>query len=265
MSGEQTVCANLPPNSPPNVPAVIWAADPEAAIAAAQATRTIPIVFWSVPYPVEQHLVHSFARPGGNVTGVALFSGVELLAKRLEALRDCTPAVKRVAWIQTSSPLETVEGGIMPGNMSYFPSLYAHDLGLELQHYWIETRKDFDTAFEAITRSRLQALAMPAFTELFWEHRKLIIDFAMRNQLPNVCGSSQFVEAGGLVSYGADPVAMAVYSMSYVGRLLRGAKPADLPVERPNRYVLAVNLRTAKALGITIPQSLLWRADEVIQ
>ena len=246
------------------LPDVIWTANPEAAIAAARATRTIPIVFWSVPYPVEQGLIDSLARPGRNVTGVAFFQGQNVALKRLELLRNCAPTVKRVAWIQSGNLQETMSGG-RPYGSDYDALLTAaQKLGFELQYHSVDTRENFDIAFDAILHSLQQAFVL-GYSELLLQHRKLIVDFAMRHRLPNVYASSQFVEAGGLASYGPDQVAMAVYSMSYVDKILRGAKPADLPVEIPNRYVLALNLKTAKELGLTLPQSLLLRADEVIQ
>ena len=246
------------------LPDVIWTANPEAAIAAARATRTIPIVFWSVPYPVEQGLIDSLARPGRNVTGVAFSQGLDVALKRLEVLRNCAPAVKRVAWIQSGNLLETMAGGRM-GLLNWDALLAAsQNLGFDLQHYSVDTRENFDIAFDRILNSQRQAFVM-GYSELLWQHRKLIVDFATRHRLPNVYASSQFVQGGGLASYGPDQVAMAIYSMSYVDKILRGAKPANMPVELPSQYVLAVNLKTAKELGLTLPQSLLLRADEVIQ
>ena len=184
--------------------------------------------------------------------------------KRLEVLRNCAPAVKRVAWIQSGNLLETMAGGRV-GSLNWDAMLAAaRNLGFDLQHHSIDTRENFDITFDAILHSQRQAFVM-GYSELLLQHRKLIVDFAMRHRLPNVCASSEFVEAGGLASYGPDQVAMAVYSMSYVDKILRGAKPADLPVEMPKQYVLAINLKTAKELGLTLPQSLLLRADEVIQ
>ena len=246
------------------LPDVIWTANPEAAIAAARATRTIPIVFWSVPFPVEQGLIDSFARPGRNVTGVAFFPGLDVSLKRLELLRNCAPTVKRVAWISSWNLRETMSGGRVYGSTWGATITAALKLGFELQWHPIDTRENFDIAFDSILNSQQQALAVD-YSELLLQHRKLTVDFAMRHSLPNIYASSQFVEAGGLASYGPDPVAMAVYSMSYVDKILRGAKPADLPVEIPSQYVLAVNLTTAKELGLTLPQSVLLRADKVIQ
>ena len=244
-------------------PDVIWTHNPEATIALARATKTIPIVFWSVPFPVEQGLIDSFARPGRNVTGVAFFPGVEIATKRLELLRNCAPDIKRVAWIQSANILGMVAGGTYRA-VTKAADIAAQNLGLQLQHYWIETREDLDAMFNSIVTLRLQAFVMP-INQLLWQHRQLIIDFAMRNQLPNVYGWSGIVEAGGLASYGADQNDMAAYSMRYVDKILRGARPADLPVEIPNRYVLAVNLKAAKALGLKISQSVLLRADQVIE
>lgn len=244
-------------------PDVIWTHNPEAAIAVARATKTIPLVFWSVPFPVEQGLIDSFARPGHNVTGVAFFPGIEVATKRLELLRNCAPDIKRVAWIQSANILGMVAGGTYRAGTKA-ADIAAQNLGLKLQHYWIETREDLDAMFTSIVTLRVQAFAMPV-NQLLWQHRQLIIDFAMRNRLPNVSGFSGFVEAGGLASYGADQNDMAAYSIRYVDKILRGAKPADLPVEIPNRYVLAVNVKAAKELGLKISQSVLLRADQVIE
>lgn len=244
-------------------PDVIWTQNPDAAIAAARATKTIPIVFWSVGYPIEQGLIDSFAHPGRNVTGVAFFTGAEVLTKQLEFLRELAPSIKRVAWFTSASTLRTVAGGEYRRSLSVLESA-AQSLGIELQRHWVDKREDFDAAFNAIVDSRAQAFGAP-INEVTWQHRQLILEFAIRNRLPSVYAFSGFAEAGGLVSYGPDQLAMMIQSVSYIDKILRGAKPADLPVEMPSRYDLVVNLKTAKALGLKVPQSILVRADRAIE
>ena len=244
-------------------PDVIWTGNPEAAIAAARATKSIPIVFWSVPYPVRQGLIESFARPGRNVTGVAYFDGVQVGAKQLQLLRDCVPDVKRVAWLLHGDDFDTVTGRTNYGGWSDLLSA-AQGMGIELQWNSFGLFTNFDSTFDKMLDSGQQAFICQAGW-FFLQHRKLILDFAMRHRLPHIHSDRRFVEAGGLASYGADMAAMDVYTMSYVDRILRGAKPAELPVELPSRYVFAVNLKTARALDLTIPQSVLLRADQVIQ
>ena len=242
---------------------VIWAVGPEAAIAAARATQTIPIVFWGVASPVEQGLVDSYARPGRNVTGVAFFTGPELSAKLLEILSQVAPGAKRVAAITTPSSTEPVAGERRSRAGSPVESA-AQLLGLEFRTHPVRSSDDLDPAFAAILESRAQAL-LTFGTTLTFRERQRIAGFASRHRLPSVFNQREFVEAGGLVSYGPDTWETVLQSMGYVDRVLRGSRPADLPVERPSKYELVVNLKTARAIDLKIPQSVLLRADRVIE
>lgn len=241
---------------------VIWANGPEAAVAAARATKTIPIVFWGVPFPVEQGLIDSLARPGRNVTGVAWYAGSQVDAKRLQLLREVAPKAKRLARITVPSAGYTVSGA----KLKVPPRVpaAARRLGFEYRSFPVLRVADFAPAFEAILHWGAQAL-MVMGTTLTVREKDRIVDFARDHRLPAVYTLREFVEAGGLVAYAIDLWPTLVRSFEYVDRVLRGAWPADLPVELPSRYELAINLETAKALGLSIPQSLLLRADRIIR
>lgn len=242
---------------------VIWAIGPEAAVAAARATKTIPIVFWGVAYPVEQGLIDSFARPGRNVTGMAFFTGPELVTKVLELLSQIAPRAKRIAAIRTPSAQETVKGEIYEESHAVVRAA-AQSLGFDYLEHLVSKREDFDSVFAAILDSRAEGLVAYGTTTTFRE-RQRIASFANENRLPSAFNQREFVEAGGLFSYGADTWETIAHSTTYIDRILRGARPADLPVERPSKYELAVNLKTAKALGLTVSQSVILRADRVIE
>ena len=241
---------------------VIWALGPEAAVAAARATTTIPIVFWGVAHPIEQGLINSYARPGRNVTGVAWFATPEIDGKRLELLREIAPTAKRLAFISVPTAASTVGGG--RAKIQSSSALAAQKLGYEFRAFPVEKADDFEPAFAAILAWGAQALSV-AGTTLTVRARQRLADFAIRNRLPSAFTLSDFVEAGGLVSYAIDWRLTMAQTADYIDRILRGAKPADLPVDLPSRYEMAVNVKTAKALGLTIPQSLLLRADRVIE
>ena len=245
-------------------PDVIWTTNPDAAIAAARATTTIPIVFWSVGFPIEQGLIDSFARPGRNCTGVAFFTGAEIYGKQIQFVQEIVPGVKRLAWLRSADTSRTVAGGVYREGAGLILESAVKTLGLELRQYWVDKPDDFDAAFNAMLNFRAQAFGVP-INDLTWRHRQLLVEFAIRNRLPSTYAFSGFVEAGGLISYGPDQLAMAVQSISYVDKILRGAKPGELPVEMPSRYDLVINLKTAKLLGLTAPQSLLLRADRVVE
>src|SRR5215470_1293511 len=236
---------------------VIYAIGPPSAVAAAKATKTIPIVFWGVSFPVELGLVASIGRPGRNVTGVAYATGPELIAKELEFLKQIVPSVTRVAWINSPQ-------GVQIKVQQAAIDAAARSLGFALEHYLIRYPDDFDTIFATILGSRANAIGLVG-NPLTWRERKRIADFANRNRLASTFGVKDFVEVGGLISYGPDPLATTLQSLVYVDKILRGAKPADLPVEQPTKFELVINLKTAKALGLTIPPSLLARADQVIE
>jgi len=242
---------------------VIWAIGPEAAIAAARATQTIPIVFWGVAFPVEQGLVDSLARPGRNVTGITFVTGAELSAKVLEYLGQIAPTVKRMAYIATPSAYTHVKGERFLGARPTI-EVAAQKLGMEQRVYEIAKVEDFDAVFAAILKSRMQALFVPGTTLTFRE-RKRFVDFANRNLLPSAFNQREFVEAGGLFSYGIDSMETVLQTLAYVDRILRGARPADLPVEMPSKYELVINLKTASVLGLKIPQLVLLRANRVIE
>jgi putative ABC transport system substrate-binding protein len=236
---------------------VIWTTGPLAALAAKRATTTIPVVFWGVSFPVELGIVSNIARPGGNITGMAMSPGVELLGKQLEFLRQIAPAARRLAWIL---PAE----GVGTTGLRAALEEAARGLGFELGFYVADRSEDFDPAFAAMLAARTQAIATLG-NPLTWRERMRIIEFANRNRLPSAFGTKGFVPAGGLVSYSPDVAATMRQSALYIDKIFRGARPGDLPVEQPSKYELVINQGTAKALGLTVPQSLLLLADEVIQ
>ena len=235
---------------------VIVTGGPPAPEAAKQATGTIPIVFAVAADPVAAGLVASLARPGGNVTGLASISG-EVVGKELELLKDAAPKVSRVAVLQNPSndshphTLREVEGA-------------ARILGLQLHIVRARTPNEIEAAFTAM-RSQRAGGVLVLRDPLFLTQRTKIAALAAKSRLPAVYGFREEAEAGGLMAYGASVPLMYRRAATYVDKILKGAKPADLPVEQPTKFELVINLKTAKALGLTIPPSLLQRADEVIQ
>jgi putative ABC transport system substrate-binding protein len=225
---------------------------------AKQATRTIPIVF-AAGDPVGSGLVTSLARPGGNVTGLSNLSA-ELVGKRLELLKQAVPGVSRVAVLRHPVAL----GERTAKDMLKAADVAARALGVQPQ--FIEGRgpDEFARAFSDMTSARAGALTLLPSAMFLREHRRLV-DLAAKNRLPAVYTSREFVDAGGLMSYGANQPDLFRRAATYVDKILKGAKPGDLPVEQPTKFELVINLKTAKALGLTIPQSVLARADEVIQ
>jgi len=240
---------------------VIWAMGPEAAVAAARHTQAIPIVFWGVPYPVEQELVDSLAKPGRNATGVAWYSNPEVDGKRLELLREIAPAAKRLANLTVPTAGRTVSGGI--ARLSPTADA-ARKLGYEVEMFPIERREDLERALSAMQEWRAQAMTVSG-TALTVRERFPIAGFAKKFRLPSTYTLRSFVEAGGLVSYAIDWRPTFAQTAEYVDRILRGARPGDLPVTLPTGYETAVNLKTAAAIGVTIPDSILLRADWVIK
>ena len=238
---------------------VIVAAGPPAALAAKQATRTLPIVFASSGDPVTSGLVTSLARPGGNVTGLSAVAP-ELVGKCLEQLKQAVPGVSRVAVLWQP-------GGLGERTDKYIlkeAEVAARALGVRLQFVEARGPADFDRAFSDMTRARAGALTVLS-TPMFVSERRRLVDLAAKNRLPAVYPWREFVDAGGLMSYGPNLADMFRRAATYVDKILKGAKPADLPVEQPTKFELVINLKTAKALGLTIPASVLARADEVIQ
>jgi len=224
--------------------------------AAKQATSTIPIVFAAVADAVGAGLVANFARPGGNITGFTSISS-ELGGKRLELLKEVAPKASRVAVLYNPADRSNV---LMLKELQKS----APALGLTLQPLGVRGPGEFGGAFVAMTRKRAHAL-FGAAGVLTFEHRKAIVDRAAKSRIPAMWGHRQFVEAGGLMSYAVNYYDQLRRAATYVDKILKGAKPGDLPVEQPMRFELVINMKTAKALGLTIPPSIMVRATEVIQ
>jgi putative ABC transport system substrate-binding protein len=225
--------------------------------AAKAATSTIPIIFGGSGDPVVGGLVPSLARPGGNVTGVSNIPGHEFFATHLALLMEAVPGITRVALLlyaldpfhaNRTPPVETA----------------ARASGVHLNLVEVEAPHDFEAAFSAMTRQGVNALLV-SFTPFLGTHHAQIVDLAAKSRLPAIAGNRRFAEQGGLMSYGVRQADLWRRVASYLDRILKGAKPADLPVELPTTYELVINLKTAQALGLTIPPSLLFRADEVIR
>ena len=225
-------------------------------LSAKQATRTIPIVFAGIADPVGAGLITNFARPGGNITGVASISA-ELGGKRLGLLKEVTRKASRVAVLY--NPADRANVLILKQLQESAPAL-----ALTLQPVEVRGPGDFDSAFVAMTRERAHA-PFGAPGVLTFEHRKTSVDLAAKHRIPTMWGHRQFVEAGGLMSYAVNFYDQVRRAATYVDKILKGAKPGDLPVEQPTTFELVINLKTAKALGLTIPPSLLARADQVIE
>jgi putative tryptophan/tyrosine transport system substrate-binding protein len=238
---------------------VIVASANLAALAAKQATTTLPIVFTAVGDPVTSGLVTSLSQPGGNVTGLCQLAP-ELVGKCLEQLKRAVPGVSRVAvlWPPGALP-ERMQKDMLKG-----AEVAGRPLGIRLQFVEARGPADFDRAFSEMTRARAGALTVLASAMFFGERRRLV-ELADKNRLPAVYPSREFVDAGGLMSYGSDLADMFRRAATYVDKILKGAKPADLPIEQPTKFEFVINLKTAKALGLTIPPSLLLRAHQVIE
>ena len=238
-------------------PDVIVAGDSQAAVAAKEATATTPIVFMNSSDPVQAGLIASFARPGGNVTGVGNL-GRELTEKRVELLKQAVPSLARVGvvWNLTNE----VHEGMWK---SAFKDIGRRS-GVTLLSLGVRSASDIEPAFSRLREQRGEAvLLMP--DGLFFAERNLIARLASQNRLPTIHWSRGEVEAGGLMSYGPNRIEGARQAAVYVAKILKGAKPGDLPVEQPSNFDLVINLKTARALGLTIPPSLLQRADQVIE
>jgi len=227
-----------------------------AAVAAKKATKTIPIVFASVGNPVGSGIVDSLAQPGANVTGLSSFTG-DLSGKRLELLKEAFPKVSRVAVLWYPSNASSAIGWReIQGT--------APSLGVQLQSVEVRVPNDFDSAFKAVIRDRAQAILTHSGS-LANNNRARILDFAVKNRLPAMYGDTEFVEAGGLISYAPSHADMNRRAAIYVDKILKGAKPADLPVEQPKKFEFIINLKAAKQIGLTIPPNVLARADKVIR
>ncbi len=236
---------------------VIIVPAPQNARAAKEATQTIPIVMASSGDPVADGLVTSLARPGGNITGLTGAVGPEIGGKRLELLKEAVPKLSRVAVL--SNPANPSSAPILEATKTA-----ARSLRVQLQMLEARGPDELGRAFAAMTRERPDALFVLG-DGMFLLHRTRIVGFAAKQRLPTTFGGREDVDAGGLMSYAASGRDNFRRAATYVDKILKGAKPGDLPIERPTKFELVINLKTAKALGLTIPQSLLLRADEVIQ
>jgi putative ABC transport system substrate-binding protein len=236
-------------------PDAIVTAGPQAARAVKQASDTLPIILAVISDPVAEGLAQNLAHPGGNITGIA-FQNPELTSKRLELLRQILPTAKRVAALVDSTFGRSA--GLRDLQMA------ASSLGLELQVLKVAGLPDFEAAFQAARNGRAEALVVLA-SPLLNAHRRALIDLAARTRLPATYEERGFVDDGGLMSYGPSFVEMYRRAAVYVDKVLKGAKPTDLPFEQPTRFELVINIKTAKALGVTIPPSVLARTDEVIE
>ena len=224
--------------------------------AAKQATKTIPIVMVTTVDPVATGIVDSLARPGGNITGLARLM-TELSGKRLELLKEMLPGISSVG----------VLNDVTAEQATAFRDYESAARALKIQLQSLEVRganPDLQGAFQAAAKGRASAL-ITARTALLIVYRKQIADLAIKNRLPSMYETSEEVEAGGLVSYAASNAESYRRAATYVDKILKGAKPADLPVEQPTRFELVINLKTAKQIGLAIPQSVLYRADKVIK
>ena len=235
---------------------VIVTAGTPAALAVKKATTSIPLVMAAAGDPIGVGLVASLARPGGNVTGLSAIAP-ELEGKRLELLREVVSKLSHIA------VLWNPDNPFQPGSLKETRAA-AQVLGIKVQLLGVRTAEDFPAAFAAILKERPDALLVLA-DRIFLHNRARIVDFEAKRRLPGMYPYRELVEAGGLMSFGPSYADMHRRAATYVDKILKGAKPADLPVEQPTKFDLVINLKTAKALGLTIPPSLLGRADEVIQ
>jgi putative ABC transport system substrate-binding protein len=235
---------------------IILAVSTPAAQAAKQATRTIPIVITNVSDPVDSGLVPNLARPGGNITGLSLMHP-ELSAKRLALLKEISPKISRVAvlWSPSTPAYRT---------LLRETETAARPLGLHLNTLEVRGPTGVETAFATIARERVSALLVLPDATFRNQHRQ-IIDLAAKSRVPAMYWSRELVEAGGLMAYGDNISDMQRRAAVFIDKILKGAKPADLPIEQPAKLELVINLKTAKALGLTIPPSLLARADQVLE
>src|SRR5499427_7605752 len=239
---------------------VIVARTTVAALAAKQATSTIPIVFTEVGDPVARGLVASIARPGGNATGLGSFASLEVNGKRLALLAEAVPGLARIAVLRYKNPsLEELPRS----SLDVFREA-AQKLGVALQVLHVQQPADLEMAFAAMTRERARGLVLVG-APFFTTHRATILRLTAQHRLPAISTNRSFAEQGGLMAYEEYTPDAERRVAVFVDKILKGAKPADLPVEQPTKFELVINAKTAKALGLTIPPSLLGRADEVIQ
>ena len=220
-------------------------------------TQTIPIVMATSTDPVETGFVASLARPGGNVTGLSVISP-ELGGKRLELLREVVPRLSRVAFIWNPDiPGATLEYKEVEGA--------SHSLRLQLQFLEVRRSNDLQNVFSAVTKGHAEALILAWPNPVLFSNRDQVTTFAQINRLPAIYAQKEFVDAGGVMSYGPNLAHLYRRAATYVDKILKGAKPADLPVEQPTKFELVINLKTAKQISLTIPPNVLARADRVIK
>jgi putative ABC transport system substrate-binding protein len=235
---------------------VIVALSPPAALAAKNATKTIPIVMRSTSDPIQAGFVASLARPGGNITGVTSIS-TDLYGKRLELLKEVIPRLSRVGVLR--NPDRSAEA-----SNSKEMEIAARSLDLRLQFLEVRSSNDFENAFRAAGKARAEAL-ITIRTPLINGQKKRVADLAMKSRLPAIYDDREYIDAGGLMSYGTDLAELHRRAATYVDKILKGAKPADLPVEQPTKFEFIINLKVAKQIGLTIPPNVLARADKVIR
>jgi putative ABC transport system substrate-binding protein len=237
--------------------AVIVTSGSPATRAAKEATSTIPIVMANDPDPVGNGFVASLARPGGNITGLSTFAP-ELSGKRLELLKETIPKLSRVAVFGTSN---------QPGNAQMLKevNLAAGAYKVQLQFLDVLDSKDIETAFRAASKGRADAILWLVAGAIAGSHRTEIAELAVKNRLPAIYSGRTYVEDGGLMSYGVNPTDLDRRAATYVDKILKGAKPADLPIEQPRKFELIINLKTAKQIGLTIPPEVLARANRLIK
>jgi putative tryptophan/tyrosine transport system substrate-binding protein len=236
---------------------VIVTTGPTVTRAAKEATTTVPIVMTTDTDPVGNGVVANLARPGGNITGLSSLAP-ELSGKQLELLKEVVPTLSRVALFGTSTN---------PGNAQMLKEveLASRAFGVKLQYLEVRTLKDIETAFGAASKSRAEAVLYLVAGLVDAGHQKKVTELALKKRVPAIYKSQQYVEAGGLVSYGVSVDDLDRRAAVYVDKILKGAKPADLPVEQPTKFELAINLNSARQIGLTIPPNVLARADRVIR
>jgi ABC-type uncharacterized transport system substrate-binding protein len=236
---------------------IIVTAGPLPTRAAKEATVTIPIVMTNEGDPVGTGFVASLARPGGNITGLSNLAP-ELSGKRLELLKEIVPRLSHVAFFGTST---------LPGNAQSLKEteLAGGAFGVKLQFLDILDPHDIETAFQAASKGRSDAVLMMAAGSFLNTHRTQVVDLAVKSRLPAIYNFPEFVEAGGLMTYGVSTTDSSWRAANYVDKILKGAKPADLPVEQPKKFEFIINLKAAKQIGLTIPPNVLARADRVIK
>jgi putative ABC transport system substrate-binding protein len=237
--------------------AVIATAGEHVAVVAKAATTTVPIVFIASQDPVKLGFVASLSRPGGNMTGINFYSG-ELVAKRLEFLRALVPPATHVALLVNPSNPATVQSTVADAQAA------AHAMGLRIHVHNAQTRQDIDAVFMTFMRERPDALLIASDT-LFSSRRVQLVNLTSRHGIPTAFPNREHTEIGGLMSYGSNIVDAWRQAGIHAGRILKGARPADLPVEQATKFELVINLQTARMLGTTVPTSLLATADEVIE